>query len=232
MNLKPAPLPDNWDAAKGKEYSIHWWKGVSFSLFHPVLPPGIHNTHSFRPVFLGRIKREIEVPMKWQIHFFFLRATARERGKRGCHHPHSKCGVSFTLLCCAMLFHERSAYRGWWQSLGRGSDPPPREHFESLKLGPGGSWDWDSMCERKSGVAPDLKAFFFFFLTPDTHQNKTKENYQLFTIAHWAEESVDSVENSYIYCWLGLKIQQFYISLTLLHPSCNTVPSEQYGRLV
>lgn len=75
------------------------------------------------------------------------------------------------------------------------------QHFESLKLGPGGSWDWGSMCERKSGVARDI------------HQNKPKKNYDFFTIAQWAETRVWTLSRildtcPFMYCWLSLEIQE------------------------
>lgn len=115
------------------EYSIHWWKAVSFSPFHPVFPSaGIHNTDSFRPGLLGRIKWKNEIPIKRQTYSgFFWRATARERGKRECHHPHSKRGVKLhlTVLCNAfpwmislcglmVVFRQRSwptSQRAFWE---------------------------------------------------------------------------------------------------------------------
>lgn len=146
------------------------WKGrdntfeniQSCSLLLPVsswLPISWDSQHSFRTGFLGRIK--------WgsyklaHILWVFLRVTARKRGKRGHHHPHSKHRASFTSLCCTVFFHEWSL---WWRSLGRGADPAPSDHFESLKLGSGDLWDWDSMCETKTGGVTDLNVFSFSFL--------------------------------------------------------------------
>lgn len=156
---------------KGKGH--HLWKSGQYSIMESPSPHVILSSHQlgstkcFRPGFLGRIKEGNEVPIKWHVYYgVFLRATARKRGKRGYHHPHSKHGVSFTSLCCTTLFHGWSV---WWRSLGRGADPAPSEHFESLKLGSGDLWDWDSMCESKTGVATDLNVFLFF---SSTHSSK------------------------------------------------------------